>query len=111
MKVYSKDILYRQGDHPEEVFFIQYGRVKLVYDVTEGSAHPINVPYNMYVEGSYFGELEILIRKYRKTGRDGTAVVDSECHLLAITNKELKSILKYFPEEKETMLKIANKRR
>ena len=36
MKVYSKDILYSQGDHPEEVFFIQKGRVKLCYDVTEG---------------------------------------------------------------------------
>jgi hypothetical protein len=36
MKVYSRDILYRQGDHPEEMFFIKYGRVKLVYDVSEG---------------------------------------------------------------------------
>ena len=57
---------------------------------------PINIPFNKYVEGSYFGDLEILIKRYRKLGRDGTAIVDSECHLLVINSKELKSILKYF---------------
>ena len=52
----------------------------------------------MYVEGSYFGDLEILLKKCRRLGRDGTAIVDSECHLLVIGSKELKGILKYFPD-------------
>ena len=48
------------------MFFIKYGRVKLVYDVSEGShSAPINMPFNMYVEGSYFGDLEILLKKYK----------------------------------------------
>ena len=44
----------------------------------------------MYVEGSYFGDLEILLKKYKQIGRDSTAIVDSECHLLVITSKDLK---------------------
>jgi CRP-like cAMP-binding protein len=65
MKVYSKDVLYMQGDHPEEVFFIQKGRVKLFYDLNEGGT-PFNIPFNMYVEGSYFGDLEVLLKRYRR---------------------------------------------
>lgn len=65
----------------------------------------------MYVEGSYFGDLEILIKKYRKLGRDGTAIVDSECHLLVIGSKELKAILKYFKEIETQMIHTAQKRR
>ncbi|CDW89105.1 cation channel family protein [Stylonychia lemnae] len=112
MKVYSKDILYSQGDHPEEVFFIQLGRVKLCYDISEGeNSQPINIPFNMYVEGSYFGDLEILLKKCRRQGRDGTAIVDSECHLLVIGSKELKAILKYFPDIQIQMENTANIRR
>lgn len=40
--------------------------------------------------------MEILVSAYRDTGRDGTAIVDSECHLLVIGSKELKFILKHF---------------
>jgi hypothetical protein len=38
MNAYSKDILYSQGDNPEEVFFIVMGKVKLLYDFSEGDA-------------------------------------------------------------------------
>lgn len=85
MRFYSKDILYSQGDHPEEVFFIQKGKVKLVYDISMGVGEPIIVAFNMYVEGSYFGEMEMMLKEYQLLGRDGTAIVDSECHLLVIT--------------------------
>ena len=61
MKVYRKDILYNQGDYAEEVFFILKGRVKMYIDVNEGNTDGIiiNVPFNLYVEGSYFGDSEI----------------------------------------------------
>jgi hypothetical protein len=50
-RAFSKDMLYYQGDHPEEVFFIQQGRVKLKYDITEGMAtdSKYQIPINMYV--------------------------------------------------------------
>lgn len=112
MKVYSKDILYNQGDHPEEVFFIFQGRVKLCYDVNEGQGdHAINVPFNMYVEGSYFGDLEIILSRFKRKGRDGTAIVDSECHLFVIGSKELKQILRHFPEIEDELKRNAHKRR
>lgn len=77
------------------------------------SQFPVNVPFNMYVEGSYFGDLEILIKRYRRLGRDGTAIVDSECHLLVIGSKELKNILKFkpFEEIRDQMIHTAKKRR
>ena len=64
----------------------------------------------MYVEGSYFGDLEIVLSKYRKRGRDGTAIVDSECHLFVIGSKELRQILRHFPEIDEELKKNAKKR-
>lgn len=64
----------------------------------------------MYVQGSYFGELENLDRRYRDLGRDGTAIVDSECHLLVISYKDLRSILKNFKEVAIYMKKKAKER-
>ena len=60
-KAFSQDMLYYQGDHPEEIFFILQGRVKLKYDITEGLAYEpkYNIPFNMYTQGSYFGDIEI----------------------------------------------------
>jgi len=37
------------------------------------------VPFNMYGDGAYFGEMEMMLEDYTFTGRDGTAIVDSEC--------------------------------
>ena len=111
MKVYSKDILYSQGDHPEEVFFILKGRVKLCYEVSEGEGEPMNIPFNMYVEGSYFGEMEMMLKHFKNKGRDGTAIVDSECHLLVMNSRELRIILRHFPIIEKQMKTTARKRR
>ena len=75
-KTFAGDMLYYQGDHPEEIFFIMEGRVKLKFDITEGMATDpkYQVPFNMYVRGSYFGDVEILADRDGTT-RDGTAEV------------------------------------
>ena len=70
--------------------------MKLCYNVSDDDEVPFNIPFNMYVQGSYFGDLEILVRSYREIGRDSTAIVDSECHLLVIGSRELRIILKQF---------------
>jgi CRP-like cAMP-binding protein len=93
------------------VFFIQKGRVKLCYDITKGFAAPIIVPFNMYVEGSYFGEMEMMLIHYRNLGRDGTAIVDSQCHLLVIGSKELREVLVHFHDVHHQMKLQAKKRR
>ena len=64
----------------------------------------------MYVEGTYFGDLEVLISQFRENGRDSTAVVDSECILMVITMRDLRSILRNFPDVGHEMKRIARKR-
>ena len=34
MRVYSKDILYNEKDHADEIFFILKGRVKISFDIS-----------------------------------------------------------------------------
>lgn len=80
------------------MFFILKGKVKLCYDITEGVGVSNNIPFNMYIEGSYFGEMEMMLSHFRKIGRDGTAMVDCECHLLVMGGKELRMVLKHFVE-------------
>ena len=80
MKVYPQECLYNQADHADEIFFIVHGRVKIYYDLNEGFGDPDNHPFNLYVEGSYFGDSDILTND-GKDGRDGTAKADSVSHL------------------------------
>jgi CRP-like cAMP-binding protein len=61
------------------VFFILKGRVKIYYDINEGyKDQVVNIPFNLYVEGSYFGDSDVLVNAGRD-GRDGTAVAETEC--------------------------------
>lgn len=84
MKVYKKDILYGQLDQPEEIFFIIKGRVKFYYNknfracALDSEAKPDMIPINMHVQGSYFGDNDVLINK-GKSGRDSTALAQAEC--------------------------------
>ena len=96
---------------PEEVFFIEKGKVKLVFDANNGQGEPLIIAFNMYVEGSYFGEMEMMVRDYRFLGRDGSAIVDSECQLLVLTKPDLINILNLFPLVNKQMRHTAKKRR
>jgi len=110
MKVYEGDPLYNQGDHAEEVFFIMKGRVKFYCDVSEEDLQSINVPFILYVEGSCFGDSDVLLN-HGKDGRDSTAIADEEAQLFYITKKELDKILKEFELVKREMTKVAQNRR
>lgn len=83
------------------------GRVKLVFDANNGYGEPLIYAFNMYVEGSYFGDMEMMLHKYRVLGRDGTAIVDSECHLLVLTKPDLSKIQFLFPEVYKQMKQTA----
>ena len=113
MNFFAGEYLYIQNEHADEVYFILKGKVKLLYDLTEGEIpKPYNIPFNMYVEGSYFGDSDVLVDKDREiTGRDGTALVDAESMIYVMTRKDLYSVLRHF---KDTFLKemyfIANER-
>jgi hypothetical protein len=81
------------------------GKIKLMYDLTEGEIdQPYHIPFNMYVEGSYFGDSDVLADK-TNDGRDGTALVDAESVVFVISRKDLLSVMKYF---KDTFAKEMN---
>lgn len=64
-----------------------------MYDILEGKVDvPFNTPFNMYVEGSYFGDSDVL-GDHENEGRDGTALVDAESNLFVITRKCLMDVL------------------
>lgn len=46
------------------------------------------VPFNVYVEGSYFGDSDIFVDESRSV-RDSTAIASVVSYLLVITKKEL----------------------
>jgi len=112
-KAFSKDMLYYQGDHPEELFFILAGKVQIKYDITEGMVvdRKYNIPFNMYTQGSYFGDIELLIPDLAINGRDGTAEVDAESSFLFITKINLMRTLKKFPNVAREMKYVAGERK
>ncbi len=65
----------------------------------------------MYVEGSYFGEMEMFLKVYKDIGRDGTALVDCECSLLVMQSQEFRHYMKEFPVVRSQMKEISIRRR
>lgn len=67
MKVYKDDALYGQNDPAEEIFFIIKGRVKMYYNIfcQRPDQDPQYVPVNICVEGSYFGDVEVILNQGR----------------------------------------------
>lgn len=64
-----------------------------MYDILEGLVDmPFNTPFNMYVEGSYFGDSDVL-GDLENEGRDGTALVDAESNLFIITRNDMMEVL------------------
>lgn len=114
MNFFSGEYLFHTYEHADEVYFILKGKVKLMYDILEGKIEqPFNVPFNMYVEGSYFGDSDVL-GDLENEGRDGTALVDAESNLFVITRKELMEVLNMKQFKKtiaSEMMTIARERR
>jgi len=69
-----------------------------------------NLPFIAYVEGSYFGDSDIFFQD-DSNGRDGTAMADSEVHLLVLGKKDLNAIMEEFEEMAKEMKQIAQERK
>lgn len=67
-------------------------------------------PINLHVEGSYFGDNDVLLNGGRD-GRDSTAIAETECALLVITKSQLTELLKKFPAVRREMKQVALKRK
>lgn len=90
MKVYKDDALYGQNDPAEEIFFIIKGRVKLYYNIfcVNPEYDAQYVPVNVCVEGSYFGDVEVILNQGQDVRRT-MAVAKVESQLLVITRKHV----------------------
>lgn len=87
------------------------GKVKLMYDLTDGETDvPYLIPFNMYVEGSYFGDSDVLADTTNE-GRDGTALVDSKSVIYVIVRKDLLQVLKMFKHSYYREMRIIAKER
>lgn len=72
----------------------------------------MNVPFNLYVEGSYFGDSDIFqIEQNERNVRDSTAISDVESQLLVITKKELMDVFKRFKDISREMKSIGYERK
>lgn len=95
--------------------------MKLFVDINQADPEelePLNLPFIAYVEGSYFGDNDILTPQPEEeeagptaAGRDGTAIAESEVHLLVLTKKELFSIIEEYEDLDIQMRAIAKRRR
>ena len=111
MKLYPKDTLYCQGDYAEEVFFIFQGRMKMYFDLNlQHDGHTVNVPFNLYVEGSYFGDSDIFVSEGRNA-RDCSAIAVVETQLLVITRKELFELFRRFKNIAQAMREVGIERK
>eukprot|EP00347_Sterkiella_histriomuscorum_P001048 403373535 len=113
IKLMPTDVLYTQGDHSDEIYFIKKGRIKLYIDVNENNPdaqEPLNIAFIAYVEGSYFGDSDIFFQDENK-GRDSTAVADTECHLLVLSRKDLMALGDDFQEMSKEIRDIARERK
>lgn len=109
------------------VFFILKGSVVMHIDLNDPLINPdykpkerneddndeddaYNVPFNLYVEGSYFGDSDCLYQK-KQVVRECMAEAEQECHLLVIKKSNLEDLLDQFPKIKSQMFNIAQEKR
>ena len=83
----AKEILYKEGEPAEEVYFILKGQMKLL---TKDK-----ITFMTYKEGSMFGENDVVY----KEPRDSTAQSVNECQLLVLSRFDFKKLMEEFPED------------
>lgn len=76
MKVSKGETIYRTAEYPISVYFLITGRVNIVV-----GANMLNL--KTYVQGSYFGEIEILDNSTRQS----TIRAECDCDMLTLNRK------------------------
>lgn len=96
--VKQKDTLFQVYELAEEVYFIMEGRVELVA--------PSGVCYRAYIQGSYFGEVEILLGKTRNC----TVKAEQHTQLLLMSKLDFIKMLEDFPTIAQEVIEAAHSR-
>jgi hyperpolarization activated cyclic nucleotide-gated potassium channel 1 len=98
--VEATEYIYRRLDDADEIYFIFKGRVNFM-------AERHNVSFKSMLEGSYFGEIEMLLKLKRVCG----ARAENDSELLIMPKPMVKYIAEEFPEVIEEMHALALKRK
>ncbi|KAG9412709.1 hypothetical protein AC1031_015611 [Aphanomyces cochlioides] len=97
------EIIFRQGDAGQDMFFVFSGSLS-VYVMPQGgrSDNPIGVKVNEISDGSYFGERSLFSSKPR------TATIQAKtfCTLYTLSLSHMQSVFKWHPEWKEKVMEI-----
>lgn len=90
MRFYEKDLIYRQQENAQEVYFLYEGEVTLSLDINDNrNGKPVYVPFNKYTKGSYFGDNDIFCKQLR----DSTAMCITEVNILVLSEEDLKIMM------------------
>eukprot|EP01017_Pseudomicrothorax_dubius_P040983 TRINITY_DN6509_c0_g3_i1.p1 TRINITY_DN6509_c0_g3~~TRINITY_DN6509_c0_g3_i1.p1 ORF type:complete len:344 (-),score=107.75 TRINITY_DN6509_c0_g3_i1:104-1069(-) len=95
------DELYRMSDHASEIYFITKGRVISQCLDREGKLRS-----QIYVEGSYFGEVDIIFKR----ARTSNAIAETEVELWKINKEEFLRIVEKYPEIYMEVVNLAYKK-
>ena len=90
MHLLSGEYVYRVEEDAEEIYFIVRGRVLL--QTKEG------LVFKTYVEGSYFGETDILAESGRKRICSVQVAPGNDCELLLLGKKEFLDLMDEYPQ-------------
>jgi len=96
LKLNKDDFAYKEGNYPDQVYFLTLGRVAFVI-------LPSEVIYKSFMKGSYFGEIEIL----SGFNRQNTALCIHFCEFLVLSKPDFLTILGDFPADAKKMRAIA----
>ncbi|CAG9323774.1 unnamed protein product [Blepharisma stoltei] len=95
----EREIIYKKNDYADNMYFIVEGKVSYVY----GTKHFI---FKNMIEGSYFGEIELLSQK----PRDFSAMSRIDCVLLAMKKNIFEMMLEQHPQVAQQLKATAAER-
>ena len=95
VRMVASEVVFKEGDYAEEIFFMVKGKVSL----KTAYGHV----FKSYLQGSYFGEVEVLFNKLRQ---ETVQVASVNAEFLVISRRDFLNVIKEFPnistEIKET---------
>ncbi|CAG9314758.1 unnamed protein product [Blepharisma stoltei] len=95
----EREIIYKKNDYADNMYFIVQGRVCYVYG-------PKHFTFKTMVDGSYFGEIELLSQK----PREFSVMTKKWCILLVMKKNIFEMMLEQYPKVAQEIKKIAAER-
>lgn len=96
----EREIIFSQGDYPDEIYFLMTGRVSFVFGKR-------NMVFKTIIAGSYFGEIGMIEKNLRDFG--AMTVVNSE--LLSMSSEIFHEIVDKYPQVYAEIKATAEKRK